>query len=139
MNKNKFNQDYSNGMKSEISVLKILNEFGFDVKKTAKSHPFDFYNDENYFELKSRNVYKNTYPTTIIGLNKIEFAKKTDKVCIFLFKFIDGLYFYIYDKDDINNKINIGGRSDRGIDEYKPYFHIPISSLNPIESLKSFL
>jgi hypothetical protein len=112
---------------------------GFDVKKTTKSHPFDFYNDEYYFELKSRNVYKNTYQTTIIGLNKIEFAKKTEKFCIFLFKFIDGLYFYIYDKDDPENKINIGGRSDRGIDEYKPYFHIPISSLNPIEILKSSL
>ena len=138
MNIKKFNQDYSIGIKNELSVLKILNELGFDVKKTAKSHPFDFYNDEYYFELKSRNVYKYTYPTTIIGLNKIEFAKKTDKVCIFLFKFIDGLNFYIYNKDDPENKINIGGRSDRGIDEYKPYFHIPISSLNPIESLKSF-
>ena len=135
MNLNKFNQDYSDGIKNEISVLKVLNELGFNLKKTSKTHPFYFYNEEYYFELKSRNVFKSTYPTTIISLNKIQFAQNTKNKCIFLFKFIDGLFFYIYEKNDPKNKINIGGRSDRGIDEYKPYFHIPISSLNPIESL----
>ncbi len=139
MNLNKFNQDYSDGMKNEISVLNILNELGFNLKKTSKTHPFDFFDEEYYFELKSRKVYKNTYPTTIIGLNKIQYAKKTEKGCIFLFKFIDGLFYYIYDKNDPNNSINTGGRSDRGIDEYKPYFHIPISSLNPIEMLNDSL
>ena len=61
------------------------------------------------------------------------------EVFVFLFLFLDGLYFYVYDKDDSRNKIERGGRNDRGINEFKPYFHIPIESLRPIEEINNIL
>lgn len=136
---NKLKSDIMKGSEDEIIVQKILIDYGIEAKKTTKNHCMDFETDNFYFELKSRRVVKDRYETTIIGVNKIEFAKKTDRKCIFLFLFLDGLYFYEYDKDDKRNKIERGGRIDRGFNEYKPYFHIPISSLNKIEKINEIL
>ena len=65
----------------------------------------------------------------MIGLNKIEYARKhPDKTFIFLFRFIDGLYQHIFDQKK-NYTVKIGGRQDRGKDEFKQYVYIPVEDL----------
>ena len=70
------------------------------VKKTGSKSNFfhwkvyDWVNDNYYVELKSRNNDFNTYPTTMIGFNKVEeWGKDTsNKRYFFLFAFLDGFY-----------------------------------------------
>jgi len=74
----------------------IFEKYG-DVKRTCKKTHFVIYDwdsDKTKVELKSRNNYYNTYPTTMIGFNKVvNWGKdETDKRYFFLFGFIDGLY-----------------------------------------------
>jgi hypothetical protein len=52
-----------------------------------------------YVELKTRRVKSNQYPTTIVGVNKINFCKDADKNYYFAFCFEDGLYAIKYDKE----------------------------------------
>jgi hypothetical protein len=69
----------------------------------------------------------------MIGYNKIELATKiTDKDVYFIFEFIDGSFYYKFNKDD-EHIIKKGGRSDRGRFEYKLYCFILIDKLIKIE------
>ena len=123
--------DYSYGMKKERETLKILQEkFGESLKKTiGKYNQFDFINDDTLIELKSRRCGVNTYPDTMVGLNKLEYAKKNlDKKIIFCFNFNEGLYYHQYCPDK-EYKIRDGGRTDRGKAEIKPYFFINSNDL----------
>ena len=89
--------DYKFGIEQEDIVLpKLRDFFGREIKKSedrfAKS---DFFDDEYYYEMKSRTNTYNKYPTTIITCDKIREEKKL----IFLFNFTDGLYYIEYDKE----------------------------------------
>ena len=135
-----FKNDYNLGLKSEIETLPILrNFFKDDIRKTSgKFNEFDFVGDNTFYELKTRTNNYNKYPTTIIGFNKIKSidGKSTNKDTkfYFVFKFIDGIYYYEY---NINDKFEVkkGGRNDRfdykgnRINEYKDYYYIPIDKL----------
>jgi hypothetical protein len=111
-------------------ILKDHFEMENDLIKLSTFHPMDFISGNNYFEIKSRRFSHNKYKTTMVGKNKIEYAKKVckDKNSFFIFVFEDGIYYYIYDIND-NFLSTIGGRNDRGKDEYKLYYYIPINEL----------
>ena len=104
----------------------------FDINyliKTLNGHPMDFKYDETYFEVKSRRCKHNTYNTTMIGYNKIQWIIQNNiKDVYFIFVFNDGDYYYKYNPDH-NFEINLGGRNDRGKPEYKNYYYIPITKL----------
>jgi hypothetical protein len=101
--------------------------------KLPKNHQFDYAGSDSFFEIKSRRNLSKKYPTTMIGYNKIELAMKTnDKDVYFIFEFIDGSYYYKFNKDD-EHIIKKGGRSDRGRFEYKLYCFISIDKLIKIE------
>jgi hypothetical protein len=92
-------------------------------------------------ELKTRRVSHKQYPTTMIGMNKIDILLKRLEKTILLFKFTDGLYYFILDDDSIkdcetNQK---GGRSDRGVNEYKNngYCYISYKLLTKIENVNN--
>jgi hypothetical protein len=119
-------------LNEELIEQIIIDVYNFKPNKTEKNHPMDFYNNDYYFEVKSRRCNHDTYPTTMIGLNKIEFAYNTNRKVVFLFSFDDGVYQYIFDKND-NFNIGIGGRNDRGKPEYKKYIYIPINKLVKID------
>jgi len=117
-------KDLSFGLQNENEIILVLKKDFPNVIKTASNHPFDFITDNTYFELKSRRCNHNTYPDTMIGYNKILYAKKyPDKNYIFLFKFNDGLYKHHYDPQK-EYTIKQGGRWDRGRQEIKDYAYI---------------
>lgn len=124
--------DLEKGQKEEQRVKPILERhFNLILKQTQKNCVVDFEDENNIFELKSRNNEYSKYPDTMIGTNKIEYAKKTKKNVYFVFAFTDGLYYWKYDpKQNLIEKVS--GRKDRGRFEYKPYSYIPIGWLTQI-------
>jgi hypothetical protein len=127
-----FKKDYTLGLQKEDEVLpKIKNYFKREIQKTNnKFETYDFYDEKYTYELKSRNVKYETYPTTLIAKDKIR------KRIIFLFDFTDGLYYIKYKhkkfenfecKEFVRNK-----RSDYN-DKQKEYIYIPIEYLKKIE------
>ena len=137
MNKNIINfnkKDYEISIKSEMEVLPILQKF-FNVDTIIRIDEvysiFDYKGDNKYIELKTRFNSYNKYPTTMIGLNKFEYASINKEDIYFVFKYIDGIYYYKYDKND-KFEIKNGGRCDRGRFEYKQYVFIPIEKLSKI-------
>ena len=83
-------------------------------------------------ELKSRRNSLKAYPTTMIGANKLEEAKKALLPTFFAFSFTDGDYYWIYNEADIENGnviFAVGGRGDRGSKERQQYAYIKTSIL----------
>jgi len=111
----------------------FLSNWLIKLTKTEDNHPMDFTDEYgDYYEVKSRNCNHDKYPTTMIGVNKFEFAKLTDKNVLFIFCFKDGIYGYEYTIYN-NFKRGMGGRRDRGKDEIKQYVYIPIDKLFKID------
>jgi hypothetical protein len=129
--------DLKFGNYKEVEALKtIQNKFSNCLKKVRDNYfVFDYSCDNCYVELKSRRNSHDKYPDTMIGKNKIDFAEKSDRPCYFCFSFTDGLYFWKYNKEDIENgnvEFRIGGRNDRGKEEYKDYAFIKTNILEKI-------
>ena len=126
----KKNSDYNFGIQKESFFLsKLRNKFGLDVLPVNDKYcAFDFESKDTVFELKSRRCLKNTYESTMIGLNKINKYKALNKSIILCFSFIDVDCYYEY---NINDELTVkrSGRNDRGRDEYNDYLHIPIELL----------
>jgi hypothetical protein len=130
------------GKLKEVEIKEILEGF-FNTKlnTSSKYNLIDFYNDEIYIELKSRRNTYQKYNTTIIGSNKIDFVKTLNKKSLFVFNFIDGLYFIeyspLFDSFDIYEEyIYRDGKK-----ELKTNYHKPIECLKRINvtvSIQSF-
>jgi len=130
------NTDIDYGLQKEKEIFEILkNKFDIELKKSDdKFSLFDYYSDNLFIELKSRRCYLSTYPDTMIGKNKIDFAEKANKPVIFVFSYFNGIYWYKYDKNDLIRSIEIrrGGRKDRGFNEIKDYCFIRTELLQKI-------
>lgn len=136
-------QDLEFGGRGELSILKHLNDFfGVDIIKTKSiTDPFDFETKTECkrnikIELKTRRNTKDKYPTTMVGLNKVEKGLELLKPenggyeIYFYFKFTDGLYYYKLEEDSYKDyTIEKGGRVDRGRPEIKKYVFIPVCLL----------
>jgi len=125
-----FKNDYSFGTKNEdVVLIKIEKHFNDNIKKSSSAvSRYDFKGDTYYYELKTRNNKYKTYPTTLIPYNKI----MEDKKQIFLFDFIDGLYYIEYDKDVFSKfELNEFVRKQRidYNDKKSLYYFIPIEYL----------
>lgn len=105
--------------------------FGIKLNKLPKTHVMDFISsDGNFYEIKSRFNNHNKYPSTMIGYNKLQYINSNGKTALFVFNFLDGIYYYVYDKTKLNElEIKIGGRCDRGKQEYKLHAYIPVNLL----------
>lgn len=133
----KFIEDYNYGIENEkqqYNKLKVLDE---TIKFAPKNSIFDYVGIDCFIELKSRNNNYKQYPTTMVGYNKIKYClENPSKTFYFCFGFLDGLCYYKFDEEDLNNgviEIKTGGRSDRGIDESKQYAFINIRKLIKID------
>jgi hypothetical protein len=127
-----FKKDYETGILGEVKILSIINEhFNRSIKKSDGTYcKYDFIDDKYKYELKTRNNYYNTYPTTIIAVDKLV----SDKL-IFLFNFKDGLYYIKYKKiifDTFEKKMFVRNKRDDYKDIEKEYFFIPIEKLKKI-------
>jgi len=122
-----FEDEYNKAKEHEEEHFLFLQEYFNDptLKKTTKKFStFDYNSDNIIIELKKRNFDFGKYEDYMIGLNKIKRAQKAKKDIYFIMIFDNGMYCYKY---DINDKLNYrsGGRSDRKINEFKPYCYIP--------------
>jgi len=131
------NEDVEFGLKKEMEQLQMIRDiFCKKLKKTNnKWFVFDYSCEDCYVELKSRRCNHDKYPDTMIGLNKINYCAHTTRPVYFCFSFEDGLYYWRYNKLDIdygNVTIRKGGRTDRGIDETKDYAYIRTEILKKV-------
>ena len=122
--------DYNFGISQEVKLQDLLIEKFGALKKTPTQYDlFDFEGDNLLVELKSRRCNHDTYPDTMIGYNKIEYAiNNPDKKVIFCFNFKDGLYYHTF-KPDYDYTPKIAGRCDRGRPEFKKHSFIKIKDL----------
>jgi len=129
-----FKKDYQDGKEDEIRVLPIITKyFNKDISLSSKkTDVYDFKDTEGtLYELKRRNNRHNSYPTTIIGINKIQ-----NNNCILLFDFSDGLYFIKYDKtlfDTFERNLFVRNKRLDYHDVEKEYLFIPIDKLTLID------
>lgn len=134
---NKKNIDLKYGFDFEEKNFEILRDnFDPTLRRTKKGNVFDYEGDNCVIELKSRRNTKDKYPTTMVGYNKLIKARNLKKPAVFCFQFTDGLYYYIYDFNDYDKgiiDIKIGGRCDRGINEFKEYAFIDVSVLKSLK------
>ena len=121
------------GKLKENEIKEILEQyFNTTLQQTSKYGLIDFYNDDLYIELKSRRNTYSKFNTTIIGSNKIDYVKTLNKKSLFVFNFIDGLYYIeyspLFDSFDICEEyIYRDGKK-----ELKTNYHIPIECLKRI-------
>jgi hypothetical protein len=121
--------------KEEENLTLIRSAIDENLQKSSSNfYVIDFSSKDCYIELKSRRSEKDKYPDTMIGVNKIKFAEKSDKPTYFCFSFTDGLYCWKYSKEEAVDAISYreGGRCDRGIDEIKEYAYIKCKYLKKL-------
>lgn len=123
-------KDIAFGLSREISCKALIETITGQITQTEKFDLFDYYNEKYLVELKSRRNNHNTYPTTMVGYNKIKNTIET-KTKVFFFNFFDGLYYHIYDSSNIY-EIKKSGRYDRGCAEISDYLFIPIELLTKV-------
>ena len=125
--------DYNIGLQYEVQILPFLQVFFNDktIVQLDRFNVFDFKGENKYLELKTRKCSVKTYPTTMIGVNKVERAKSLNENVYFIFQFTDGVYCWKYDKN-IQLTKREGGRTDRGYNEIKQYFFISTQLLTKI-------
>lgn len=131
--------DLKFGLKGEQDCIDIVrNYFDKELKKDNNNFfVFDYSCKNCYVELKSRRCNHNTYPDTMVGKNKLDYASNTDKEVYFVFSFFDGMYYWKYNTEDLANgnvSFRKGGRVDRGKDEIKDYAYIKTSCLSKIKN-----
>lgn len=132
----KFYKDVLNGEINELKYKKEIETIiDYNLESTDRFHTFDFINkDEKILvELKCRNCFKNQYPTTMIGMNKVEKSKiklKDGYKIYYFFHFKDGL-FYIEYNNELKYEIKDGFRYDRieTIENPPKYAYINIDDL----------
>ena len=135
--------DYDDS-KSVNKIAKILqknysceNGYVLNFQRTDNFSSFDLidYKSQMVVEVKQRQIYSYTYPSTMIGYNKIIKARdylKKGFIVFFVFDFLDGVFFYQFGEDESDLSIDLGGRTDRGVSEIKNYAYIDISKLQPL-------
>jgi len=124
--------DVNFGLDGEKTILnRLQNLFGDDLEKTTKKYAtFDFENNNTLVELKTRRCTSKSFNDTMIGYNKYEFAKKTEKDVYFCFNFTDGLYYH---KFDTNHDYNI-----RNFERYREgEFNKPHVFINNCDMIKA--
>ena len=124
-------KDLLMGTQAENDMLPILNKKWKShlIKSEGKYFEFDFESKSRLVELKSRTCESSTYPTTMVGVNKVSFASKQNKKVYFVFEFTDCIKYIKYDKLVFDTfEIKSFGRN-RGFDETKLYYYIPVQNL----------
>jgi len=130
--------EYQYGLRMEKIHHPIFNNiFNKKFIDTDKWCEYDFYKDDVYIELKSRKCKKDTFPTTIIGMSKIEkykeiLRKKPDcKIYIFI-NFLGDLHYWLFNPENNYDITNIT-RKDRKHLPGVPHLNIPKDDLTKIK------
>jgi hypothetical protein len=126
------NADLAFGLAKEDPVInKLATHFGENIVKAEdKYSPFDAYSEKTKYEIKSRRNNYNTFPTTIIAVDKT----RTKGRLVFVFHFLDGLYYIEYEPTLFStfNIENVSAIRRNGVRTEKPHYFIPIENLTKI-------
>ena len=121
-------RDLAFGNQGEIECLPLFQKkFDKYLSKTGQFNTMDFISPKTYVELKSRNYRFADFDDIMIGKNKVEFCLKSSRRCILAWRFTDGIYYYEFDKNNMDDGsvfFGMGGRTDRGRDERKEVAYI---------------
>lgn len=135
-----FRKDEAFGLSLEDRVKEHLESKWRNVETTNKTSVIDFVitkgKEKKYIELKSRRCSSKTYPTTMIGLNKLIKAHKIYDTSwyttLFFFSFTDWL-FYLNPQKCLPKYERKAWRWDRGgFDKKKWYCLYDIQDLIPV-------
>jgi hypothetical protein len=124
-----FFQDYSFGIEQEDHILPLVSKYFNDniVKSPVKNSIYDYIGTKNYYEVKSRKNKYDAFPTTIIGANKV-FSDNQ----IFIFNFLDGIYYIQYDEklfETFEKKPFVRKARCGMVDKEQLYYFIPCGRL----------
>jgi len=130
-------EEYAFGVAQEEELQPFFEMFfGRPLTTTEKYDPFDFVGGDIKIELKSRKNTYSKYPTTIVGMYKI------NQICplpspiehYFVFNFTDGVYYWKYNTEEFNKMKQITiKRRDRPYSKGSKYLSIPIEKLTKME------
>lgn len=135
----------------KIFLEDLKKEFGYDLyKNKAYWSVIDFGSRINKcsVEMKSRTCQYKSFDNTMFGANKLTYAwngiKTYGKRFFFVFAFTDGLYSWELTKENYelaggDKMIYLDGTSERGVEDYKMHFHIPIEQLKCISNKPSYV
>ena len=125
------NAEYAFGAASEREVAPVLYKF-FGVKPTGERFAkADFSSSSVFVELKTRRCMSTTYEDFMMTPVKLVNASQCGKDAYFVFRFYDGLYYWLYDPT-VTLRSDWNGRQDRGRDERKTMYYIPRSLLTKL-------
>ena len=142
-------KEYSASKVNEQRFINYLNQT-FKTQKFKPNNRYDFFDVRcrknkvsSYFELKSRRNNLNTFPTTIIGTDKVNYAKRKiakgllkNKIrkYVYVFEF-QKKYYYLEHNDELFStfKTKMITRRDRNVT--KEHIEIPIKYLKPLSEL----
>ena len=128
--------DLAFGTRNE-DVIKnqIENIVGTPLIKQGGYSIMDYTNDIKtiYVELKTRRINHDSYPTAIIGANKVEFCSDPSKNYYFVFCYSDGIYYIKYN-DSLFNTFQRSDHYYRGersdcFNSVQSVYYIPIEAL----------
>ena len=126
-----YQNDLTFGLSEEIRIKTILEDNFGSLESLDKYNPFDFENDKYLLELKSRRVTHNQYPTAMVNYSKLVKTKDTTKTRIIIFNYTDGIYYWLVNEDEYST--GLGGRNDRGLDEFSKMAYVPKENLKLLE------
>ena len=91
--------DIAFGLNNEPIVIDRLTKyFGEEIEKTKNKYCYyDAFSSNTKYEIKSRRCRYDTYSTTIIPIHKRK--ENENSRLVFVFHFLDGLYYIVYNKD----------------------------------------
>lgn len=124
-----FQQDYSFGIQQEDAILPLVSKYFNDdiIKSPSKTSRYDYKGTKYFYEVKSRKNNYDAFPTTIIGANKVF----TDNQ-IFIFNFLDGIYYIQYDEksfETFEKKPFVRKARCGFVDKEQMYYFIPCDRL----------
>ena len=129
---NIIHSDCNYGIPQEPTIIsKLAVHFMEDI--TQESNPYSRYDAVSHttkYEIKSRRITHDRYPTTLIGVNKTNVSGRL----VFVFNFTDGLYYIVYEKEkfdkyeirDIEATRMVRGKAVKNL---KPCYLIDIDDL----------
>jgi len=129
-----YENDYIWGEKQQQKIFPILGTKWEGLKEQGRYAKYDAVSDTVHMEIKSRkDLRKNSYPTTLLTMNKISDTSKTN---IFVFNFVfdrvnnkSEIYYIEYDEEKFSNyERRMFSRAQIKSDE-KEYVYIPVEDL----------
>ena len=129
-----YENDYVWGEGQQRRLFNILEQKWNGIIGQPRFAKYDFISETTNIEMKSRkNLYKNSYDTTLLTMNKITNTKKDT---IFLFNFVFDVlsdfcevYYIKYDKERFSKYAVAPFSRAKLKNDEKDYIYIPVSDL----------